>query len=85
MCNKLPTKLREQLAVYRKAGFDHTSVEARKGSHWMVMFEKVGPMIVTTNVGDPRAIKNNLSELRRRAARQVPTGMVAVALPSMSH
>lgn len=80
MSNKLPMKLRDQLTIYRKAGFEATSIEARKGSHWMVMFEKVGPMILTTNVGDPRAIKNNLSELRRRAARKMPAGASAPTL-----
>ena len=85
MSNKFPSKLRDQLNVYRKAGFETKSVEARKGSHWMVVFEKVGPMILTTNLGDPRAIKNNLSELRRRAARQVPTGISQANLPSMAH
>jgi hypothetical protein len=63
---KMPTKLRDQLAFYDKAGFSYKSVEPRKGSHWLVVFEKVGPMVVTTNVGDPRSLKNNLSELRRR-------------------
>lgn len=63
---KMPGKLREQLAVYNKAGFEINHVEARKGSHWLVVFDRVGSMIVTTNIGDPRAIKNNLGELRRR-------------------
>jgi hypothetical protein len=44
-------------------------VEPRKGSHWLVVFNKVGPMVVTTNVGDPRSLKNNLCELRRRERR----------------
>lgn len=80
MSSKLPQKLRDQIEIYRKAGFMPKSIESRKGSHWMVVFERVGPMILTTNVGDPRAIKNNLSELRRRAARQVPTGAGAPSL-----
>lgn len=63
---KMPNKLREQLAVYNKAGFEVNRIEPRKGSHWLVVFDKVGPMVVTSNLGDPRAIKNNLGELRRR-------------------
>lgn len=63
---KIPVKLRNQLETYQKAGFAFSSVSPKKGSHWLVVFEHVGPMIVTTNIGDPRAIKNNLCELRRR-------------------
>jgi hypothetical protein len=66
---KMPSKLREQLAFYDKAGFTFSSVEPRKGSHWLVVFDKIGPMVVTTNVGDPRSMKNNLCELRRRERR----------------
>ena len=69
---KIPGKLRDQLQTYHKAGFSFSSISPKKGSHWLVVFEQVGPMIVTTNIGDPRAIKNNLGELRRRT-RQLAT------------
>ncbi len=79
---KMPSKLREQLAFYDKAGFTFSSAEPRKGSHWLVVFDKVGPMVVTTNVGDPRSLKNNLGELRRRERRltQHGQGFDAVAM-----
>lgn len=63
---KVPTKFRDQLKEYSRAGFKATSMEPRRGSHWLVVFERIGPAILTANMSDPRAIKNNIAEFRRR-------------------
>lgn len=68
---KIPGKLRDQLEIYDKAGYSVNSITPRKGSHWLIVFDTVGPMVVTTNIGDPRAIKNNLCELRRRTRQMI--------------
>ena len=64
----LPKTIRKQADAYRAAGFHIVEVEHRAGSHFKVRFaEFATPIVLTANVGDPRAIKNNVALLRRIA------------------
>lgn len=58
--------LREQSKFYTAKGFHIIDCEHRAGSHWLVTFaEFPEPQIVTTNMKDPRAWKNNVANYRR--------------------
>jgi len=64
-----PKGLRKQLIEYEKAGFTIIEIEPRSGSHFLVVFaEFPQPQIVSKNVNDQRATKNNISIYRRMAA-----------------
>ena len=62
----VPRVLREQVKAYEKAGFHVTDVEPRNGSHFRLRFAEFDePQIVTKNITDPRALKNNISHYKR--------------------
>lgn len=58
--------LRDQARFYATKGFNMISAEPRSGSHWLARFaEFPDPQIVTVNMGDPRAWRNNVATYRR--------------------
>jgi hypothetical protein len=59
--------LRKQLQQYAGAGFNAKRVEASgKGGHFRVWFREFPDVqFLTVHVGDPRAIRNNLSRFKR--------------------
>lgn len=60
-----PRGLREQFKRYEAEGFHVKSVEPRAGSHFKVEFEEFSePQFLTINMGDFRAVRNNLSRFR---------------------
>ena len=62
----VPRVLREQAKFYARKGFHIIQLERRAGSHWMVNFaEFPEPQILTANIGDPRAMLNNVAMYRR--------------------
>lgn len=62
----IPQKLRAQLEVYKHEGFTAISTVPRKGSHYAVTFAEFPEVqSLTINVGDWRALRNNLSRFRR--------------------
>lgn len=70
----IPQKLRAQFDVYRDAGFTPVDAVPRKGSHWAVTFEEFPEVqFLTTNIGDPHALRNNLARFRRLKEAQHAT------------
>lgn len=66
---KFPRVLRRQLLEYEKAGLTIAEIEPRNGSHFLIVFaEFPQAQIISKNVNDPRAIKNNISLYRRLAS-----------------
>lgn len=66
----IPRVFREQFIEYEKAGFHVRRIEPSKGSHAKVWFEEFPEQqILTKNIGDYRAIKNNIARFRALAAR----------------
>ena len=64
----IPRALRKQLAYYSKEGFDAVEIKPAAGSHVKVTFAQfTEPQIVTKNIDEPRALKNNLARFRRLA------------------
>lgn len=65
----VPRVLREQVKEYERAGFHVTAVEPRSGSHFKVWFAEFPdqPQIITKNVLDWRALKNNIARYKRIA------------------
>jgi hypothetical protein len=63
----VPMMLRKQLQQYAGAGFNAKRVEASgKGGHFRVWFREFPDVqFLTVHVGDPRAIRNNLSRFKR--------------------
>ena len=58
--------LREQAKFYAAKGFHIISATPRAGSHWLAVFaEFPEPQIVTANMSDPRAWRNNVAHYRR--------------------
>lgn len=67
----IPRGLRKQLAYYSKAGFDAVEIKHAAGSHVKVIFAQfTEPQILTRNIDEPRALKNNLARFRRLAKEQ---------------
>jgi len=61
----IPRDLRKQAKEYEAHGFHIVEVVPRAGSHFKVTFaEFTEPQFLTRNVGDPRAIKNNITRFR---------------------
>jgi hypothetical protein len=68
---KLPQRLRKQIEEYRKAGFTVYDIHPRAGSHWMVRFNEFSqPQVLTSNIKEPRSLKNNIATYRRLAAEE---------------
>ena len=68
----IPKVLREQVKEYERAGFHVIDVEPRSGSHFKLRFaEFAEPQIVTKNLLDWRAIKNNIARYRRLAKEKL--------------
>jgi hypothetical protein len=65
---KAPKVLREQLKEYERAGFNVLRVEPGAGAHFKVYFAELpdDAQILTKNMDDHRAIKNNISMFRRK-------------------
>lgn len=62
--------LREQAKFYASKGFHIISATPRAGSHWLAVFaEFPEPQIVTANMSDPRAWRNNVAHYRRLKER----------------
>ena len=68
--NNIPRVLREQAKFYGTKGFHMIEVESRNGSHFLAKFAEFPEMqIVTKNLGDVRAMLNNVSTYRRLKER----------------
>lgn len=66
----IPRPFREQFLIYEREGFHVKHFQPTKGSHAKVQFEEFPEVqVLTKNVGDPRAIKNNVSRFRALAAK----------------
>ena len=64
----VPQPLRKQLKAYEAAGFHPVALEPRAGSHWKVAFAEFdAPQFLTTHVGCPHAIKNNIARFKQLA------------------
>ena len=67
---QIPRPFRKQFEVYEKAGFHVKDLEPSRGSHAKVWFEEfTEPQMLSKNVGDPRALKNNIARFRALAAK----------------
>ena len=67
----IPRVLRKQLAYYAQEGFDAVEIKHAAGSHVKVIFAQfTEPQILTKNIKEPRALKNNLARFRRLAKEQ---------------
>lgn len=69
---KVLSTIRKQLAEYAKHGFTVKEVHPNrgKGAHCCVLFEQFSdPQFLTPNLGDPRAIKNNIARFKRLSAQ----------------
>jgi hypothetical protein len=68
---QIPKVLREQVRAYEKAGFNVVDCKPASGAHFKLWFKEFEePQVVTKNVADYRAMKNNLSQLRRKSQRR---------------
>lgn len=66
----VPRVFREQCVEYEKAGFHVKHLEFAKGAHAKVQFEEFPEVqVISKNVGDFRAIKNNIARYRALAAK----------------
>jgi hypothetical protein len=66
----IPRPFRSQFVEYERAGFHVRDFQPAKGSHAKVWFEEFpDPQFLTKNVGDPRAMKNNIARFRALAAK----------------
>lgn len=64
----IPRALRKQLAYYAQEGFNVVEIKPAAGSHVKVIFAQfTEPQILTKNINEPRALKNNLARFRRLA------------------
>ena len=67
----IPRALRKQLAYYAQEGFDAVEIKPAAGSHVKVVFAQfTEPQILTRNMKEPRALKNNIARFRRLAKEQ---------------
>lgn len=68
---KIPKQMRKQLQLYAGAGYNVSDIEHARGSHYKVRFKEF-PQVqaLTSNTGDPRALKNNLSRFARLARQK---------------
>jgi hypothetical protein len=67
----IPRVLRKQLAYYAQEGFDAVDIKHAAGSHVKVVFAQfTEPQILTRNMKEPRALKNNIARFRRLAKEQ---------------
>lgn len=65
---KLPQGLRSQLREYEKAGFHVVDCQPASGSHFKMRFAEFSePQVVSRNLTDKRALKNNIARFRRLA------------------
>ena len=61
----IPRVLREQAKEYAAHGFHIVEAVPRAGSHFKVTFAEFSePQFLTKNIGDPRAIRNNIARFR---------------------
>ena len=68
---RVPRALREQLKAYEAQGFHPVKIEQRAGSHFKVVFaEFSAPQIISKNLGDSRALLNNITRYRRLAKEE---------------
>jgi hypothetical protein len=67
----VPKVLRKQIQEYKTAGFHPTRIQSGTSSHFKVWFaEFEGMQVITANLNDPRAIRNNLARYRRLQQEQ---------------
>ncbi len=67
----IPRALRKQLAYYAREGFHAVDIKHAAGAHVKVIFAEFSkPQILTRNIDEPRALKNNLARFRRLAKEQ---------------
>ena len=70
----VPRTYREQCVEYEKAGFHVCRLEHGKGSHVKVQFQEFPEtQVLSKNLGDHRAIKNNIARFRALAAKAKET------------
>ena len=61
-------QFRKQLEVYAKEGFTVKHLETAKGAHYKVWFNEFSePQHLSTHIGEPRALKNNIARFKRLA------------------
>lgn len=66
----IPRVFRQQFVEYEKAGFHPVSLEFTKGAHAKVKFaEFPETQLLSKNIGDYRALKNNIARFRALAAK----------------
>jgi len=64
---QVPRVLREQIRAYEKAGFHVVECKPANGAHFKLRFaEFPEPQVVTKNMNDPRALKNNIAHFKRK-------------------
>ena len=70
---KTHPKLRKQLIEYERAGFHVKEIDPSRGrgAHLKVVFEEFNaPQFLTPNMGDPRAIRNNIANFKRLTTQE---------------
>lgn len=65
-----PRAYRQQFVEYEKAGFHPVALEPGKGSHVKVRFAEFPEVqMLSKNLGDYRALKNNIARFRALATK----------------